>query len=61
MEFARDGVAYKKGEKVSVNMLLASKFYQDGRVAVIPPELLADAKDLGCEDLFTKKKNGKDF
>lgn len=61
VEFARDGITYKKGDKVSVNMLLASKFYQDGRVSVIPPELLADAKEMGCEDLFNKKKTGKDF
>lgn len=61
VEFVKDGAAYKKGDKVRVNMLLASKFYQDGRIAVIPPEMLSDAKELGSEDLFSKKKTVKDL
>lgn len=61
VEFVKDGAVYKKGNKVSVNMLLASKFYQDGRIAVIPPEMMEDAKELGSEDLFSKKKTVKDL
>lgn len=56
--FAKDGASYKKGDKVSVNMLLASKFYQDGRISNVPSDLMEDAKALGSEDLF-KKKNAK--
>ena len=61
VEFVKDGAVYKKGNKVSVNMLLASKFYQDGRIAVIPPELMEDAKALESEELFSKKKIVKDL
>ena len=52
VEFAKDGASYKKGDKVSVNMLLAAKFFQDGRVATVPTELIEDAKKIGAEDLF---------
>ena len=48
-------------KKVSVNMLLAGKFFQDGRVATVPTELIEDAKKIGAEDLFNKKKNLKDI
>ena len=40
----------QKGDKVSVNMLLAGKFFQDGRVATVPSELMEDAKKIGAED-----------
>lgn len=61
VEFAKDGAVYKKGDKVSVNMLLAGKFFQDGRVATVPSELMEDAKKIGAENLFNKKKNLKDI
>lgn len=54
VEFVKDGAVYKKGEKAMVNMALASKFYQDGRITV-PNELREDAKASGCEDLFPVK------
>ena len=57
VEFAKDGASYKKGD----NMLLAAKFFQDGRVATVPTELIEDAKKIGAEDLFNKKKNLKDI
>lgn len=57
----RTGPFIKKGDKVSVNMLLAGKFFQDGRVATVPSELMEDAKKIGAEDLFNKKKNLKDI
>ena len=37
-------------------MLLAGKFFQDGRVATVPSELMEDAKKIGAEDLFNKKE-----
>ena len=49
--FIKDGTMYKTGEEVMVGMPLASKFYAEGKI-----ELLNDAKALGCEELFTKRK-----
>ena len=44
--FIKDGVKYKAGDEVSVGMALASK-------------LINDAKMLGCEELFTKRKSAR--
>lgn len=38
-----------------VGMPLASKFYAEGKIEATS-ELLNDAKALGCEELFTKRK-----
>lgn len=57
VEFAKDGHVYKKGDKVSVNMLLAAKFFRDGRIASVPSALTEDARKIGAEDLFDRKKN----
>ncbi len=54
VEFAKDTEFHKKGEKVLVNMCLASKFFKDGRISSIPPKLMEDAEALGCKDLFIK-------
>ena len=48
-------VTYKTGEEVVVGMPLASKFYAEGKIEATS-ELLNDAKALGCEELFTKRK-----
>ena len=61
VEFAKDGASYKKGDKVSVNMLLAAKFFQDGRDATNHNKMIEDAMTLGAQDLFNKKKNLKDI
>ncbi len=53
--FVKDGTKYKSGDKVSVGMPLASRFYAEGKIEV-SSELLNDAKALGCEELFTKRK-----
>lgn len=53
--FIKDGTMYKTGEEVMVGMPLASKFYAEGKIEATS-ELLNDAKALGCEELFTKRK-----
>lgn len=53
--FVKDGTVYKAGDEVTVGMALASKFYAEGKIEVTN-ELLNDAKALGCEELFKKKK-----
>lgn len=53
--FVKDGVRYKKGDTAQVSMMVASKLASDGRITPTP-ELLADAKEYGCEELFNKAK-----
>lgn len=53
--FVKDGTKYKSGDKVLVGMPLASRFYSEGKIEATN-ELLNDAKTLGCEELFTKRK-----
>lgn len=53
VEFIKDGAFHKKGEKTMVNMPLASLFYKQGKIN-IPRNLMEDAKDMGCEELFKK-------
>lgn len=58
VEFIKDVNFFKKGDKTSVNMPLASKFFKDGKIRV-PNNLMQDAKDLGCEELFVKPGDNK--
>jgi hypothetical protein len=53
--FIKDGTMYKSGEEVMVGMPLASKFYAEDKIEATS-ELVNDAKALGCEKLFTKRK-----
>lgn len=54
VEFIKDDVVYKKGDKAMMNMCLASKLYNEGRIN-IPSKLREDAEALGCGDLFKKR------
>lgn len=54
VEFIKDGAVYKKGDKTDVNMCLASKLYNEGRIN-IPNKLREDAEELGCGELFKKR------
>ena len=54
VEFIKDDVVYKKGEKVDMNMCLASKLYNEGRIN-IPNKMREDAEELGCGELFKKR------
>lgn len=54
VEFIKDDVVYKKGDKAEMNMCLASKLYNEGRIN-IPPKLREDAEELGCGELFKKR------
>lgn len=56
--FIKDGVKYKSGDEVPVGMALASKFYAEGKIEATS-ELINDAKMLGCEELFTKRKSAR--
>lgn len=56
VEFIKDDVVYKKGDKAEMNMCLASKLYNEGRIN-IPNKLREDAEELGCGDLFKKRKS----
>ena len=58
VEFVKDGAVYKKGDKVMVNMALASKFFKHGKISV-PNALREDAKALGCDELFANPKKGE--
>lgn len=53
--FAKDGVRHKKGDEAEVSMVVAARLSADGRI-VPTKELLADAKEYGCEELFKTKK-----
>lgn len=53
--FIKDGTMYKSGEEAVVGMPLASKFFAEGKIEATN-ELVNDAKNLGCEELFTKRK-----
>lgn len=53
--FVKDGTKFLSGDKVLVGMPLASRFYSEGKIEATN-ELLNDAKALGCEELFTKRK-----
>lgn len=53
--FAKDGVCHKKGDMCQVSMMVAAKLASDGRI-VPSADLLADAKEYGCEELFNKAK-----
>jgi hypothetical protein len=39
-----------------MNMCLASKLYNEGRIS-IPNKLREDAEELGCGELFKKRKS----
>ena len=54
VEFIKDDVVFKKGDKSMMNMCLASKLYNEGRIN-IPSKLREDADALGCGDLFKKR------
>lgn len=54
VEFIKDDVVYKKGDKAEMNMCLASKLYNEGRIN-IPNKLRDDAEELGCGELFKKR------
>ena len=54
VEFVKDDVVYKKGDKAEMNMCLASKLYNEGRIN-IPNKLREDAEELGCGELFKKR------
>lgn len=56
VEFIKDSVVYKKGDKVEMNMCLASKLYNEGRIN-IPAKMREDAEELGCGELFKKRKS----
>ena len=56
VEFVKDDVVYKKGDKAEMNMCLASKLYNEGRIS-IPNKLREDAEALGCGELFKKRKS----
>lgn len=56
VEFVKDDVVYKKGDKAEMNMCLASKLYNEGRIS-IPNKLREDAEELGCGELFKKRKS----
>ena len=53
--FVKNGVRYKKGDTAEVNMPTAHELFKSGKISV-PAELLKDAREQGCEELFTKKK-----
>lgn len=53
--FVKDGIHYKKGDEAKVSMMVAAKLARDGRI-VPTEELLKDAKELGSEGLFPKKR-----
>lgn len=53
--FVKDGIRYKKGDEAKVSMMVAAKLSRDGRI-VPTEELLKDAKELGSEGLFPKKR-----
>lgn len=58
VKFIKDGNVYKSGDEVMVGMPLASRFYSEGKIE--PTEdLINDAKSIGCEELFTKRKISK--
>lgn len=54
--FVKDGAVYKKGDIVEINMPTAANFFKEGKID-IPQELISDAKDMGCDELFISKKN----
>lgn len=53
--FVRDGVRFKKGDVTEVNMPLASGLFKDGKINATN-ELLEDAKAMGCDELFQRRK-----
>lgn len=54
VEFLKDDVVFKKGDKSEMNMCLAAKLYNEGRIS-IPNKLREDAEELGCGELFKKR------
>ena len=56
VEFVKDDVVYKKGEKAQMNMCLASKLYNEGRIS-IPNKLREDPEELVCGELFKNRKS----
>lgn len=56
--FIKDGSVYKTGDVVSAGMALASRFFADGKIEATS-ELINDAKELGCEELFTRQPKSK--
>lgn len=58
VEFIKDDVVYKKGDKAEMNMCLASKLYNEGRIN-IPNKLREDAEELGCGELFKKRSKSE--
>lgn len=58
--FIKDGVFYKKGNIVEVNMPTAAGFFKEGKIEVTQ-DLINDAKEMKCEDLFTSKGKKQDL
>ena len=58
VKFIKDGSVYKLGDEVMVGMPLASRFYSEGKIE-LTDELMNDAKEMKCEDLFSKRKMNK--
>lgn len=58
VEFVKDHALYKKGDKATMNMCLASKLYKAGKIS-IPNKLREDAKELGSEAMFKTSKDSK--
>ena len=57
--FIKDHASFKKGDKSEMNMCLASKLYNMGKIS-IPKKLSEDAAELGCTDLFVEMKKDKE-
>lgn len=53
--FLKDGIRHKKGETANVSMMVAARLASDGRIAP-SADILNDAKEYGCEELFGKVK-----
>lgn len=56
--FIKDASFYKKDDEVEIGMALAAKFVREGKISPTP-ELLADAKELKCEEAFSLDKRNK--
>ena len=59
VEFVKDHASYKKGDKAEMNMCLASKLYNMGKIS-IPKKLREDAAELGCADMFVGIKKDRE-
>ena len=57
--FIKDGKVFKTGDTTNVNLALASKFIQQGKIDYTP-ELKEAAKKAKCEEIFIVKKKEKE-